>query len=280
MHEEAGFLSTISQTPADDTARLVYADWLDEQDDPTCQPKADFIRLETRMATAPGHEPNSRLTGPNYTNLQSDNPGGPYYSAEAKIGTPNFVGANKVPTYFCPSDNTNPDGGAFLNPVDPALIPANAGNFFAGTNYACNGQVFGLPFTFTGTYTALTLTDITDGTSNTVFFGERYQLCDGRTSLTPGLGQQRATFWDWSQPSSQSGNSQYPFFSNYWATGLYQIKPIQGNCDYQLLNSPHEEGMNVCMGDGSVRTFNGSMALTTWLALCTPQGDEVLPGGW
>ena len=37
---------------------------------------------------------------------------------------------------------------------------------------------------FTGTYTALTLTDITDGTSNTVFFGERYQLCDGRTSLT------------------------------------------------------------------------------------------------
>ncbi len=53
MREEAGFLSAIRQTPADETARLVYADWLDEQDDPSCKPKADFIRLEARMAAAP-----------------------------------------------------------------------------------------------------------------------------------------------------------------------------------------------------------------------------------
>ena len=53
MHDEAGFLSAIRQTPADDTARLVFADWLDEQDDPACKPKAEFIRLELRMAEAP-----------------------------------------------------------------------------------------------------------------------------------------------------------------------------------------------------------------------------------
>jgi uncharacterized protein (TIGR02996 family) len=53
MHDEDGFLSAIRQTPADDTARLVFADWLDEQDDPTCKTKADFIRLELRMAAAP-----------------------------------------------------------------------------------------------------------------------------------------------------------------------------------------------------------------------------------
>jgi len=46
MHDEDGFLSAIRLTPADDTARLVFADWLDEQDDPICKAKADFIRLE------------------------------------------------------------------------------------------------------------------------------------------------------------------------------------------------------------------------------------------
>jgi uncharacterized protein (TIGR02996 family) len=53
MHDEAGFLSAIRQTPADDTARLVFADWLDEQDDPTCKTKSAFIRLELRMAESP-----------------------------------------------------------------------------------------------------------------------------------------------------------------------------------------------------------------------------------
>jgi uncharacterized protein (TIGR02996 family) len=53
MHDEDGFLSAIRQTPADDTARLVFADWLDEQDDPTCKAKADFIRLDLRMAALP-----------------------------------------------------------------------------------------------------------------------------------------------------------------------------------------------------------------------------------
>jgi uncharacterized protein (TIGR02996 family) len=53
MHDEDGFLSAIRQTPADDTARLVFADWLDEQDDPTAKLKSDFIRLELRMAESP-----------------------------------------------------------------------------------------------------------------------------------------------------------------------------------------------------------------------------------
>jgi uncharacterized protein (TIGR02996 family) len=53
MHDEAGFLSAIRQTPADDTARLVFADWLDEQDDPTCRTKSAFIRLELRTAESP-----------------------------------------------------------------------------------------------------------------------------------------------------------------------------------------------------------------------------------
>jgi uncharacterized protein (TIGR02996 family) len=53
MHDEEGFLAAIRQTPADDLARLVYADWLDEQDDGLFKLKAAFIRLELRLAREP-----------------------------------------------------------------------------------------------------------------------------------------------------------------------------------------------------------------------------------
>jgi uncharacterized protein (TIGR02996 family) len=53
MSEEAGFLSAIQQAPADETARLVYADWLDEQGDPAKTARAEFIHLELQMAKVP-----------------------------------------------------------------------------------------------------------------------------------------------------------------------------------------------------------------------------------
>lgn len=61
MNEEAGFLSAIRRTPADDTARLVYADWLNEQDAPECQTKAEFIRLELKVLEPPAPNPPTLL---------------------------------------------------------------------------------------------------------------------------------------------------------------------------------------------------------------------------
>jgi uncharacterized protein (TIGR02996 family) len=49
MHDEDGFLSAIRQTPTDDTARLVFADWLDEQDDPiVCAGEASVHPCQAR----------------------------------------------------------------------------------------------------------------------------------------------------------------------------------------------------------------------------------------
>jgi uncharacterized protein (TIGR02996 family) len=44
MSEEAAFLAAITANPEDDTARLVYADWLQERNDP----RAVYLRLEVR----------------------------------------------------------------------------------------------------------------------------------------------------------------------------------------------------------------------------------------
>jgi uncharacterized protein (TIGR02996 family) len=47
MSEEQAFLSAIMANPDDHTTKLVYADWLDERDDP----RAEIVRLKVQVAT-------------------------------------------------------------------------------------------------------------------------------------------------------------------------------------------------------------------------------------
>lgn len=52
MPDADGFLHAIKADPDDETVRLVYADWLDERDDP----RADFVRLHLALrAAGPDH---------------------------------------------------------------------------------------------------------------------------------------------------------------------------------------------------------------------------------
>ena len=53
MNDEAAFLNQILSNPADDAARLVYADWLDEQGDPISLVKAGFLRAQCELARLP-----------------------------------------------------------------------------------------------------------------------------------------------------------------------------------------------------------------------------------
>src|SRR5262245_19188696 len=45
MSPDHAFVRSICETPDDDTPRLVYADWLEEQGDP----RGEFIRVECRL---------------------------------------------------------------------------------------------------------------------------------------------------------------------------------------------------------------------------------------
>src|SRR5262245_50515711 len=52
MSDEKAFLDAIRTNPDDDTTRLVYADWLDEIDDP----RGRFVRLHLALrSVAPDH---------------------------------------------------------------------------------------------------------------------------------------------------------------------------------------------------------------------------------
>jgi uncharacterized protein (TIGR02996 family) len=52
MHTDADFLANLLADPTDDTTRLVYADWLEEQGDPVSAAKAEFLRLTVQLATS------------------------------------------------------------------------------------------------------------------------------------------------------------------------------------------------------------------------------------
>jgi prepilin-type N-terminal cleavage/methylation domain-containing protein len=225
----------------------------------------------------------SLLTTSPYKNLEGDNPGGPFYSCEKGIGTSNFVGLAMVAVFNCPTDPSNPNGSG--NPfVNPAGNASDYGDLFAPTNYAGNDQVFGTLEALGGPEDPLSLGRISDGESNTIFFGERYQYCDGtNVSL---LGGKRGCFWAWSEAYGQSGNSQYPMFTEYWyetnqgPLAVPQILPKTGYCDYTILQTPHSMGMTAGMGDGSVRTLNPQISLTIWEAVKTPNGGESIGDTW
>jgi uncharacterized protein (TIGR02996 family) len=54
MSHEAGFLQAILEEPDDDTHRLVYADWLEEQGDTG---RAEFIRMQCARSRLPQEDP-------------------------------------------------------------------------------------------------------------------------------------------------------------------------------------------------------------------------------
>lgn len=51
MSDEDAFLKKLLENPADDTVRLVYADWLDENEQPAAALKSEFLRLEAEPSS-------------------------------------------------------------------------------------------------------------------------------------------------------------------------------------------------------------------------------------
>lgn len=51
--EQAGFIEAILETPDDDGMRLIFADWLEERNDPY----GEFIRIQVRLASQPIGDP-------------------------------------------------------------------------------------------------------------------------------------------------------------------------------------------------------------------------------
>jgi uncharacterized protein (TIGR02996 family) len=57
MNHERAFLQAIREAPHDDAPRLIYADWLEEQGGAARTARANFIRIQCRLAQLPEDDP-------------------------------------------------------------------------------------------------------------------------------------------------------------------------------------------------------------------------------
>src|SRR5262249_12209245 len=134
-------------------------------------------------------------------------------------------------------------------------------------SYAANFLVFGLvdeagnPLSLQGKNRFPA--SITDGVSNTIFFAERYQMCNGDVNAWGYYGN-----YSWS-----------PRFA-YGTKARFQLAPAPADCDASVPQTSHATGMNAGLGDGSVRLLSAKLSSATWWHACTPNGGEVLGADW
>jgi prepilin-type N-terminal cleavage/methylation domain-containing protein/prepilin-type processing-associated H-X9-DG protein len=189
-----------------------------------------------------------------------------------------------VPTLRCPS---NPSG----SPLNQAANPASSGRYFithyygaAGTRSYPRGPTAGRPTLFDyqdGVFTQCRqngFAEVTDGTSNTLFFGERHYFDPVFDAATGD----RINDWGWC------------WFGGVGDAGLGTSVPLNFKLPANFASLPagtrqllfddrinaygsgHPGGANFALVDGSVRFIKDSTSPVTFRALGTRAGGEVL----
>jgi prepilin-type N-terminal cleavage/methylation domain-containing protein/prepilin-type processing-associated H-X9-DG protein len=172
---------------------------------------------------------------------------------------PNSVGAQVVVILQCPAE------GAF-----PGLGVGQYGNLYFGLmSYGgCSGTS---ATTTTGTQSlkngiffmnsTVRMADVKDGTSNTLFFGERSRLNLPATSSSEALGG-----WAWVNQFAQEDNT------------MNASEPIEGMLVHDLnqFGSQHSGGIvtNFAFADGSVHTVSKSLSIVILQRIATRAGGE------
>jgi prepilin-type N-terminal cleavage/methylation domain-containing protein/prepilin-type processing-associated H-X9-DG protein len=208
------------------------------------------------------------------------------------------VAQTKMSVFQCPSDRSlqfqiNPGyaGGALSGPLlSKGNYGVSWGNTSWGQNYNGTYAAKYLPSAF-GHNGNISLASVTDGTSNTVFTGEVLQgeMQDIRGvmwSSIPGGGSFMSRYTPNGQLDylGQSAGIVGDYLNN--SPGLFcvsepaQLLPcVSGASDNDAFagsRSHHAGGVNVGMGDGSVRFVKNTINPVTWIALNTMSGGEVI----
>jgi prepilin-type processing-associated H-X9-DG protein len=210
----------------------------------------------------------------------------------------NTVLMTKVNQFICPSDlqDSEPANGAQTNYM------ADQGSWIVfGSSTGANA---GLPSP-NGVFISYTVTrfaDITDGLSNTGFFSERMLDFPSNAVVDPIAD----VFFPRSAPLTITdaiqqcqavditnlANQAPVFMGAPWVSGQHVFQHITGpntrSCGFFTVNraimppsSRHAGGgVNLLLGDGSVKWIKNTINLQTWQALGTKAGGEVISGDY
>jgi len=211
------------------------------------------------------------------------------------LGT-SFVNTTVVGTmiasFVCPSDRypavQRPQDSNTTGTGPYSMQNAMESNYLVGaalyTEYNCPGTTgSGMPNpTFQGPFfndISVNFAQIRDGTSNTILAGESLQP-PGKFSNLYG------PYWGSGTHTSTHGRMLYPTHPQAGAcapngpTGIFYPPPACGTgCKLPyawVFSSYHPGGVNMVMGDGSVKFIKNTVNLYTWWALASIAGNEVV----
>jgi len=196
----------------------------------------------------------------NYTNFNSN---------RGVTGDPLTVSWRVVPTYICPSAPIGPvDNISDATSSPPRHWALTMYMVNAGTrSYRRAAQTNDGPFIHNQTRT---FADITDGTSNTIFLGERNFIDPVFESTGDNL-----KFWGWYAFGAEGDVLLSAAERINWKM---PSPATQDNYDLRInvFGSHHTGGANFAMGDGSVRFIRESTDLLTLQRLCMHQDGLVV----
>lgn len=175
-------------------------------------------------------------------------------------------------------------------PSDPSVInrknvTANGGaKNWGACSYGANNYVFGDPPNGKTFPLGAKTLEAADGLTNTIYFAEMYGTCGSGGSIDSGstwgsLWADANSTW---RPAFNLGTSKGGWsVTNYPASPKFQVLPhFFNNCNPEVPQSAHPDGIIVGLGDASVRFLSARMNDTTWARAADPRDGQTPGSGW
>jgi prepilin-type processing-associated H-X9-DG protein len=190
--------------------------------------------------------------------------------------TPQAPGATQVKTFLCPAD---------LGTKQTTWTTGGKTFYFGANSYGGNAgavSFFTSSMTQDGIFyinSTVRIADISDGTSNTILFGERMRKDPTYDRIYgPGTFDGRSG-WAW---ANTLGGFDYLFGA---AVPINWVMPPSLNADpgfvyedlrFNAFGSFHTNGANFCFADGSVKFLSDNVPQTILQLLCVRNDGQVI----